>query len=408
MQPGPSAATKPVRGALRVLAWLSAALFGAIAPVAAQSPPPIPARDLHETTDHVAVAVQDLRGRSEVSRIPITWYRPPGAGPFPLAVVSHGRDAPEQRRRMGRARFETLARYLVAKGFAVAVPTRVGYGETFGDFDPENTGGCAVMRVDAVADAAAEQVLAAVEHARTLPWVDTSRWIAVGQSVGGLATLAAAARAPAGLVAAINFSGGAGGNPHFRPGNPCSPQQIERLWRSRGGLATAPTLWVYWRNDRYWGAEWPQRWLRAWTDAGGQARLLHLPEVGTDGHVGLSRDMDRWVPLVDAWLAPLGFGRPGMPPRPPASGFAPLADIERVPLPATTRESYYRRFLAAERPRAFAIGPHGQLGWASGDWAVGRALGYCQRARGERCTLYAVDDDVVWGGTQPGGDRAAE
>ena len=46
-------------------------------------------------------------------------------------------------------------------------------------------------------------------------------------------------------------------------------------------------------------------------------------------------------------------------------------------------------------PLAFAVGASGAAGWASGDWAMGRALGYCQR-RGERCKLYAVDDDVVW------------
>ena len=33
---------------------------------------------------------------------------------------------------------------------------------------------------------------------------------------------------------------------------------------------------------------------------------------------------------------------------------------------------------------------------SSGDWAMGRALGFCQRRSGDRCKLYAVDDDVVW------------
>jgi dienelactone hydrolase len=119
----------------------------------------------------------------------------------------------------------------------------------------------------------AEQVLAAVAHARTLPWVDATRWVAMGASVGGLATLSAAARRPQGLVAAINFVGGAGGNPEQRPGDPCSPQALEGLWREQAAQANVPMLWLYWANDRYWGAQWPQRWARAWREGGGSVEF---------------------------------------------------------------------------------------------------------------------------------------
>jgi hypothetical protein len=70
-------------------------------------------------------------------------------------------------------------------------------------------------------------------------------------------------------------------------------------------------------------------------------------------------------------------------------------EIDKVPVGAATRQSLYPRFLASPLPRAFAIGPGG-AGFATGDWAVGRALGFCQARRGITCKLYAVDNQVVW------------
>jgi dienelactone hydrolase len=353
------------------------------------------AADLNEEIHRIPVTVKDLHGREETRRIPLTLYRPPGAGPFPLAVVSHGR-APAQRRVLQtRQRYERLARYLVDKGFAVVVPTRVGYGETYGSFDPESAGTCEAMRVGPMARAASDQILAARDFAASLPYVDASRWIALGQSVGGLATVALSARQPAGLVAAVNFSGGTGGNPDVRPGAPCGPQVIEEALRDGTHRTAVPMLWVYWRNDQYWGEENPRRWARAWADAGGAVRFHQLPAVGSDGHRGIDIDMDTWVPLVEEYLAEAGFVRPGVPERPVPSRFARVDDVDRVPVGSRLRESLYRRFLAAPSPRAFAIGG-GAVGWASGDWAMGRALALCQSRANAPCRLYAVDDAVVW------------
>ena len=106
--------------------------------------------------------------------------------------------------------------------------------------------------------------------------------------------------------------------------------------------------------------------------------------------------MDTWVPLVDAWLAKAGFDKPGLIPRPPASGFATLEQLDKIPTTDAVRQGLVQRFLNAKKPRALALGHQGAAGFASGDWALGRALGFCQARRGEPCKLYAVDDDVVW------------
>jgi dipeptidyl aminopeptidase/acylaminoacyl peptidase len=110
-----------------VLLWLL--LFAASAPARAAE---TLAADLREEVQRVAVRVKDGDGREQARQIPITFYRPRGPGPFPLVILNHGRPKQALRASMERQRFEGMARYLVGRGFAVFVPTRVGYGENYG------------------------------------------------------------------------------------------------------------------------------------------------------------------------------------------------------------------------------------------------------------------------------------
>ena len=130
----------------------------------------------------------------------------------------------------------------------------------------------------------------------------------------------------------------------------------------------------YWDNDKYWGADIPKRWHQAFAAGGGQAELHTLPAVGADGHGGVNIDMDHWVPLVESYLARIGFTKSGVIARPSASQHARIDEVARVPTSQTNREGSYKRFLEAKLPRAFAIGPKGAAGWATGDWAIGLSL----------------------------------
>jgi dienelactone hydrolase len=354
------------------------------------------AQDLREEIQRLPVTVKDLNGRQETRQIPVTIFRPQGNGPFPLVIMNHGRAVSEKRAQQGRQRYENLARYLVGKGFVVLVPTRVGYGETYGDFDPESAGSCNALRLEPMTLAASDQVLATLAWARTLPYVDARRWLVMGQSVGGLTTVATVTRNPPGLVGAINFAGGTGGDPDKRTGEPCAPQATERLWQDKASGAKVPMLWLYWANDKYWGDAIPKRWYSAWVSGGGVAEFHTLPAVGVDGHNGLNIDMDTWVPLVEKYLAQRGFGTPGLISRPPVTAFARVDEAGKVPVAKVIQDGLYRKFLEAKAPRAFAVGKTGSAGYATGDWAMGRALGFCQARRGDSCKLYAVDDQVVW------------
>ncbi len=380
--------------------WLTAVLLGlgCLLPVGAQTAEPAPeplAKDMHEEIVRIEVTVTDLHNRQETLDMPITIYRPSGEGPFPLVIFNHGRATSDKRAAQGRYRPEHAARYLVAKGFVVLAPTRIGYWETYGDFDPEQSGPCNARRLAPMSTAASDQVLAAVDYAGTQDFIDTSRWIVMGQSVGGLTAIATVARHPPGLLGGINFAGGTGGDPVKSPGRPCSPAQLARHWGGLARHATVPMQWLYWQNDKYWGEEIPRTWHKAWIDGGGRADFVSFPPVGDDGHTGLTQDMQHWLPVVDAFLVKLGFDRPAIVGRPPASGYADVADTGKVPISAQNKAKGYARFLQAKLPRAFAIGARGAWGYASGDYAVGKALGYCQRS-GQTCRLYAVDDEVVW------------
>jgi dienelactone hydrolase len=83
-------------------------------------------------------------------------------------------------------------------------------------------------------------------------------------------------------------------------------------------------------------------------------------------------------------------------PRP--TRFAAPSDAAAVPyVPASGHEGY-KKFLTLRKPRAFVIAPDGGWFFASrGPDPLTAALDGCSKLH-KSCGLYAVDDDVVWGG----------
>ena len=69
-------------------------------------------------------------------------FRPPGDGPFPLAIIAHASTQNVLRRaQMPQPEYRALASWLVARGYAVLVPERPGHGATGGQY-LEDQGGC--------------------------------------------------------------------------------------------------------------------------------------------------------------------------------------------------------------------------------------------------------------------------
>ncbi|MPM63702.1 hypothetical protein SDC9_110584 [bioreactor metagenome] len=267
---------------------------------------------LQERVLQVPVQATSAQGKAVSAQIAVTVFSDPANPvPAPVLVLNHGRSPQaEGRRELHRARYARQARYFVSRGFIVAVPTRLGYGPTF-EADAEESGGCKSKRYAPALHAAAEQineVLAAVRERRSD--ASTDRAVYVGQSFGGVASVAAAALQPEGVQAVINFAGGAGGNPRTHTAKPCDPQQMAGVFRDLGGKTALPMLWLYAQNDQYFGAQWPGHWHAAFQQGGGHAQFKQLPPFGNDGHELFRAGLKQWQPLVSRFLDQHGFAVP--------------------------------------------------------------------------------------------------
>ena len=254
------------------------------------------------------VSVQDAYGKRIEHRIAVTLFSDDAvAGPKPVIVINHGRAGEAtERAAMGRARYAEASRWFARQGFIVALPTRLGYGVSGGE-DVEDTGACNRKNYPPGYAAAAAQVIATLDAVRARPDAAKDRSVVLGQSYGGATVIAVAARMPPGVVAAINFAGGGGGDPKARPRQPCSPPQLERLFAGYGATARMPTLWIYAENDLYWGPSLPRSWFDAYRAAGGVGEFVQVPPHGEDGHQFFGRFVDAWKPTGAGFLRKQGF-----------------------------------------------------------------------------------------------------
>lgn len=290
--------------------WTTAGLFAAICAAAALAwvQPAHGAAPVTEQIVKVPVKVKDALWKAIEQDITVTVFETPGRASYPLLILNHGRPTnTEGRMKMGRVRYPEAATWFAGLGFSVWVPTRVGYGVSGTDEDPEYTGSCAQRRYKIGFDTAADQAVQVIEHARRRSDIDASRIVAVGQSFGGATSITVASRAVSGVVAAINFAGGSGGDPVARPGEPCLPRQLADTFRDYGKTARIPTLWIYTENDQYFHPRHARVWFDGFKSQGGTGEFVLLPPFGSDGHTLFTRGFSTWQPLVRRFLSDAGF-----------------------------------------------------------------------------------------------------
>lgn len=343
---------------------------------------------LNEQVMMIPVAAD--HGRTQLET---TIFRPPGAGPFPLLVMNHGK-ALGDTHQQPRDRFLVISREFVRRGYAVAIPMRRGFAKSGGDYVET---GCDMTQNGL---RQADDLQAALTYLAEQDWVDRERIVVAGQSYGGLASIAFGARQFPGVRGLINFAGGL--RVH---GGSCQWQaSLVHAFAEYGRQARVPSLWFYGANDSHFGPDLAANMFNAYTTAGGNGRLVAYGAFKSDAHMmsGSHEGVKIWWPETEKFLQSIGMPTEASVQladevRPPKSDFAPLQNVEAVPYLREEGRNAYRAFLGKGFPRAFAIAPGGAWSWAEdGDDPAAQVLANCERSAAQPCTLYAVDDAVVW------------
>lgn len=341
--------------------------------------------------EHV-VMVPAISGADSV-QLETTIYTPPGAGPFPLLIMNHGK-ALGNPHQQGRDRFVVISREFVKHGYAVVIPMRKGFSKSSGKYVENECDMAGNGQIQA------DDLQATLNYIVTQSWADKSRILVAGQSYGGLATMAFGTRGFPGVKGLINFAGGL-----RLHGGDCPWQaSLVHAFAEFGKHTMVPSLWFYGANDRHFNPELAAKMHQAYVDAGGNARLVAFGSFKNDAH-GMSGSWDGvkiWWPETEKFLRQVG-----MPAdetvvlsdelRQQKTDFAALDNVDAVPYLKEKGRNAYRAFLSKSLPRAFAVSPSGAWSWAEdGDDPQTQVLANCEKSSKEPCKLYAVDDYVVW------------
>ena len=227
-------------------------------------------------------------------------YRPPGSGPFPLALVSHGSDQDAiDRSRMPMPSFPAITDWLLAQGYAVILPQRPGHGDTGGPY-LEDQGRCSNADYVGSGMATADSIAATISFMTAQSFIRPAGVIVVGNSAGAWGAIALASRNPGDVSKIVNFSGGRGGRNRGKANKNCSPERLVAAAGVFGRTARIPTLWLYAENDSYFPPDLSRRMAEAFQAAGGKAEYLLLPATQGDGHT-----LIQTRPPAASWTAPL-------------------------------------------------------------------------------------------------------
>jgi dienelactone hydrolase len=332
-----------------------------------------------------AVWVPFRESGSPTLRLETRLIRPAASGRYPLVLISHGspRDkADAKTRSIDWA--DWIADDFARRGWTAATVLRRGYGHSEGTLS-EGYGNCKQPHYAAAGLASAQDLLQAVSSLQSRPDVDPTRILLLGVSAGGFASIAAASVHTSGLVGVVNFAGGRGS---VSTDNVCNPDDLVAAYGSYGRTVRVPSLWIYARNDHFFGPELAQRMFAAFRGSGAPGELIIAPPYKQDGH-NLIFGQPMWRDAVYGFLK-----RNGLPTTAPSLALPPGG---------LAVEQAFAQYLATPNyEKAFVIGRNGAYGWASGYATQDEALKVARQECENHCqTVYAVDDTLAAGGSAP-------
>ena len=227
-----------------------------------------------------------------------TILKPEGDGPFPMVVINHGKNAgrPKNQKAMS---YDTLGNEFVKRGYIVVQPMRRGFANSTGFYHGSS---CELYEHGMNQ---AEDIDLIVELLSKDPWVDPNNILIIGQSYGGLATMAYGTYAHPGVKGLINFAGGLmfwGGCHEWK-------KSLVKAFESFGGRTTIPSLWYYGRNDSHFDIELSTEMHNAYNDAGGKATMVNFGPYAHDSHglISWTDGPDIYWPEMEAFLTRVGL-----------------------------------------------------------------------------------------------------
>jgi len=332
-----------------------------------------------------AVWVPFRESGSPTLRLEARLIRPAASGRYPLVLISHGspRDkADAKTKTIDWA--DWIADDFARRGWVAATVLRRGYGHSEGTLS-EGYGNCKQPHYAAAGIASAQDLLQSLSYLQSRPDIDPTRALLLGVSAGGFASIAAASLHPAGVVGVVNFAGGRGS---VSTDNVCNPDDLVAAYSSYGRTVRVPSLWIYARNDHFFGPELAQRMFAAFRNSGAPGELIIAPPYKQDGH-NLIFGQPMWCDAVYGFLKRNGLPStaPSLPP--PPGG----AEVDQA----------FAKYLATpDYEKAFVIGRNDAYGWASGyatrEEALSRARQECKNHCG---TVYALDDTLAADSSAP-------
>ncbi len=315
--------------------------------------------------------------------------------PLPVALVTHGMSADlEQRQALSPAANARMARDLARRGWLAVAVVRRGFGQSVGPTD-YSLRQCPAVSFAELLDDQTDDVAAALAAMARRPDADGTRMIAIGASVGGAVVLNLAARAPQGLRAVINVSGGL--RMSMRAGAPvpetCAADDLLPVFAAYGAKSRLPTLWIYAENDLMFPSAYVRKLHEAYVAGGGRSEFHMFDPIGDDGHniFGTADGLLRWIPVMDRFLG---------------SQALPTFDRKKMDAAITAlRLTRGARDVARQYPgwpteKALAVSATGKFvnasyGYPSTEEAAAKSLAECQKVANEPCRVALVNFDAV-------------
>jgi dienelactone hydrolase len=243
-------------------------------------------------------------------------YRPPGDGPFPLALIAHASTQNVLRRaQMPQPEYRALAAWLVARGYAVLVPERPGHGGTGGPY-LEDQGGCDEANYSRAGYATADSISAALDYVRSEAFIRSDGTVVAGHSAGGWGALALASSNPKGVSLIIAFAPGRGGQPNELPNQVCAPHTLISSAAEFGEDAQVPVVWLVAANDSYFSPELSRQLADAFRGGGDKVDFRVLAASGSEGHWLAETDSGAKIygPALDSAIKAAATAKPARKP----------------------------------------------------------------------------------------------